>query len=689
MTEGDDLVKRLWAVQSRRFALWSPVMIGVGVWLRLEGGWICNPALSASIFVSFFIAALALSRRGAAFAAFFCIAVSLIGSGHLATSVRIAMVDAPRLDEGYKGVVRGRVIRADRSRSNAPRVTLDDLILTGVHPSAVPLRVRLTLVDTSEAPTVGSRISVRAVVGGPSGPAAPGAFDFSQQAYFRQIGGVGYARGEARLLKSDPPRDWGTRLTKLRDSISRMLRKQIGGEEGAIAAALIVGDRSEISDEATEALRDSGLAHLLAISGMHIGLMSALTFWLVRFVLALMPVFASRVPIRKLAAVAGLMAAGGYLALAGFGVATQRAFIMAAVAFTAILLDRPAVTARGLAAAACLVLLYRPESLFEAGFQMSFAAAGALVAGYEVSKRFWQRRAERLGWFQRFWTGLIATVATSVLAGAATTPFAAYHFNRLVAYGLPANVLATPLMGLWIMPMVILSAVLAPFGLVGVGLALLGVGIGYILWVATWVAGLEGAAWSISAGSPLALALIVFGGLWLVIWRGELRVAALLLIIAGVLSWEDKDHPDLFISENAQLVAGRTEDRELWVSRERKSGYSAETWLRRGGEGDVSQKEAFDKRRWNCNRYQCTGTTGKDIPVVLVRNRSYQRLVRACQARSIVIAPKVFKPSNMKPSCTLIDRSILDRASSIAVTLRAGSRPLVEIAEPTRLGRDQ
>ena len=138
------------------------------------------------------------------------------------------------------------------------------------------------------------------------------------------------------------------------------------------------------------------------------------------------------------------------------------------------------------------------------------------------------------------------------------------------------------------------------------------------------------------------------------IWRGGLRAAALLLIVAGVLSWEGKDHPDLFISENAQLVAGRTEDRELWVSRERKSGYSAETWLRRVGEGDVSQKEAFDKRQWKCNRYQCTGTTGKDIPVVLVRNRSYQRLVRACQARSIVIAPKVFKPSNMKPSCTCL-----------------------------------
>ena len=689
MTEGGGLVKRLWAAQYRRFALWSPVMIGIGVWLRLEGDWVFSAALLAPICVGFFGLALAFWRRGAMIGALVCIAVSLIGSGHWAASVRVAMIDAPRLDEGYRGIIGGRVVRADRSRSNAPRVILDDLILKGVHPSAVPLRVRVTLVDAKEAPRIGSKISIDAVSGGPSGPAAPGAFDFSRRAYFRQIGGVGYACGEIRLLSTEPPRDWMTRLTRLRSTISRVLRERIGGEEGAIAAALIVGDRSEISDEATEALRDSGLAHLLAISGLHIGLMSALTFWLVRFVLALMPSFASRVAIRKVAAVAGLMAAGGYLALAGFGVATQRAFIMAAVAFTAVLLDRPAVTARGLAAAACLVLLYRPESLFEAGFQMSFAAVAALVAGYEVSKPFWQKRAEYTGWFQRLLTGLIATVATSVIAGAATSPFAAYHFNRLVAFGLPANVLATPVMGLWIMPMIILSALLAPFGLAGLGLALLGIGIGYILWVADWIAGLEGAAWSISAGSPLALALIVFGGLWLVIWHGRLRVVAVVLLFAGVFLWGRSAEPDLLISENAQLVAGRTEHRELWVSRERKSGYSAETWLRRGGEGDVSQKEAFDKRRWKCNQYQCAGMTGEDTPVILIRNRSDQRLVRACEADSIVIAPKIFKPSGMKTSCTLIDRSILDRASSVAVTLRAGSGPLVEVAEPTRLGEGQ
>ena len=600
--------------------------------------------------------------------------------------VRVALIDAPVLTDGFRGSVTGRVIAADRSRSDAPRVMLDHLSLAGVHQSAVPERVRITLVDASEAPEIGAVVSVDGILGPPSGPAAPGAFDFSRQAFFREIGAVGYARGAVTIVA--PPDDtralW---LTRLRTQIAEALRKRIGGDEGAVAAALIVGDRSAISDETTEALRDSGLAHLLAISGLHIGLMSTLMFWLVRFGLALMPTFASRVAIRKIAAVAGLAAAGGYLALAGFGVATQRAFIMAAVAFTAILLDRPAVTARGLAAAACLVLLLRPESLFEAGFQMSFAAVAALVAGFEVTQRFWSKQTENRSLVRRVWSGLMATVATSVMAGAATAPFAAYHFNRLVAYGLPANVMATPLMGLLIMPAIILTAALAPFGLAGIGLAVLGWGIGYILWVAEAVAGLEGAAMSVPAGTPLALALIVFGGLWLVIWRGVLRFFAIPIMVLGVALWRGTVQPDVFIAEDARLIAARDDAGALWVSRERTSSYSAETWLRRSGEGTVSQEDAYDHRIWTCSKTSCSGETQDGTPIFLIRNRSRRALDKACAANAIVIAPRLFDRADDVRPCTMIDRRILDGASSIAISLRDGSRPAIEVATPTRLGR--
>ena len=688
MAEGRVPVKRLWDAQHRRYALWCPAFVGIGVWVRLESGWVVLPPLSlVSLFLLGCGGYFAAWRRGMALGVFLSAGIGLVATGYLAGMLRIASVDAPVLTGDFRGQVTGRIVAVDRSRSEVPRVTLDRLKLSGLHVSATPRKIRVSLIDLKTPPKVGSVIVLRAVLSPPAGPAAPGAFDFSRQAFFRQIGAVGYARGGLSILESESGRSlW---LAKLRSEISLALRTRIEGDAGAVAAALIVGEKSHITAKTTQDLRDSGLAHLLAISGLHIGLMSTLMFWLVRFGLALLGGFASRVPIKKIAAVAGLAAAAGYLALAGFGVATQRAFVMAAVAFTAILLDRPAVTFRGLAAAACVVLLARPESLFEAGFQMSFSAAAALVAGYEATKSYWRSRAENPSLVARFFTALQATAMTSIVAGAATMPFAAYHFNRLVAYGLPANILATPVMGLWIMPGIILTAVLIPFGLSGMGLAVLGWGIGYILWIANYIASFEGAAWSVPAGESSALAIITFGGLWLFIWRGPLRTFALIPLIFGVLLWRNTLHPDLFISEQAQLIAGRLDDGSLWVSRKRSSGYSAETWLRRSGEGDTEQVEAFNRRKWRCAKNLCQGTTTNNTKVFLIRNRSFSAVKKLCTEGAIIIAPKIQFSSNQTMHCTIIDRAVIGSASSLSVRLSAGTRPLIETASPTAFKGDQ
>ena len=335
----------------------------MAVWLRLGAG-IIVPLWALAALVALCIGGTMVLRRWG-WAVRLCVALGLFCLGHGAAEVRRLAMDVPVLSVPFRGTVEGRVVIVDRTRSRAPRVVLDQPTLEGLHRSATPKRLRLTLVDAGRLPEIGSRIAVTGVLGPPAGPAAPGAFDFSRQAYFRQIGAIGYARGDVTVVAEA---DGSTlRLARFRARIGAALRHRIGGEEGAVAAALVVGDRAEIAPETTEALRDSGLAHLLAISGLHIGLLSALTYWLVRFGLALLPTFASRVPIRKIAALAGFAAAAGYLALSGFSVATLRAFIMAGVAFGAILLDRLAVTARGLAAAG-LVLLFRPESLFRAGF---------------------------------------------------------------------------------------------------------------------------------------------------------------------------------------------------------------------------------------------------------------------------------------------------------------------------------
>jgi len=624
---------------------------------------------------------------------YFITALAVLLAGMLTAQVATITKQTASLERQITTQMQGVVLGVDQSRRGAARYLIKPIYVEKLIGKELPRRFRISAAAKHDRMLPGETITGLARLQPISGPVYPGGYDFSFFSWHQGMGGSDFFMG--RPVKADTSHkfDWRDtfliHVNRMRIGVEKRIIKAMPDDTGKIAVALVTGNKTHIPGDVQETLRKTGLAHILAISGLHMALVTLTIIWCIRFKLSFIPSLVLKYPIKKWAVCAGFISATGYLMLSGAGIATQRAWIMISVMLFAVLLDRRAITMRSVAISAVIILLINPESLLSPGFQMSFAAVAALVAGYEVSQPFWRHRAEFSSWFQKFTTGLMATIATSVIAGAATAPFAAYHFNRLVAYGLPANVLATPVMGLWIMPMIILTAVLAPFGLASVGLVLLGVGIGYILFVADWIASLEGAAWSVPAGSSLALALIVFGGLWLVIWRGWLRSGALVLIFAGVALWGRGERPVLLVSEGAELVAGVTEYHELWVSRERKSGYSAETWLRRAGEGDVSQKGAFDRRHWECDKYQCSGTTGDDIAVVLVRNRSERRLIKACKAASIVIAPRLFKPNKLEPSCTLIDRSILDRASSVAVTMRAGSRPLIEVAEPTRLGRDQ
>ena len=195
-----------------------------------------------------------------------------------------------------------------------------------------------------------------------------------------------------------------------------------------------------------EALRRSGLAHILAISGLHMALVAGAVFWSVRAVLALFPAIALSRPIRKWAAVAALISGAFYLVLSGAGIATQRAFIMIAIVFIAIIAERPAVTLRSVALAAIVVMAVAPETVVGPSFQMSFAAVVALVATYEWHVKR-DRHVARSDGFSRsamrvvmlYFGGLLMT---SLIAGLATAPFAAFHFNRVAPLGLVANLAA-------------------------------------------------------------------------------------------------------------------------------------------------------------------------------------------------------------------------------------------------------
>lgn len=314
------------------------------------------------------------------------IAVVLVVIGFLNAGWSAHRNKAPVLGFHYYGAVEGRIIAVDRSARNMPRITLDRVILRRVSPRKTPKNVRISLHYPKQYFPLdpGRHVMLTARLSPPSGPVEPGGFDFQRYAWFRTLGAVGFSK--TPVLQAGPVDRAGFAmwLASLRVTLSALVQDRIAGQTGAFAAAILTGDRSAITPHMVQVLRNSNLAHLLAISGFHMGLLTGFVFASLRLGLALVPFLALRLPVKKLAAVAAFAAAIAYLGISGANVATQRAFVMAAVMLVAVLLDRRTITMRVVAVAAVIVLAFRPESLIEAGFQMSFSATTALVAVFGV-----------------------------------------------------------------------------------------------------------------------------------------------------------------------------------------------------------------------------------------------------------------------------------------------------------------
>ena len=658
------------ARERRRLPLWAPVVLGAGIWAffalpREPSGWLVAAAVALP-------AALLTARLtgGRTAAPLLLAALALAAAGFAAAALRTAVVEAPVLTERLDATVEGRVAEVSRSRSDRRRVELVDLVIYGLPQAATPSRVRITLLegDFARPLRVGERISVFAQLGPPEGPVEPGGFDFRRTAWFEGLGGIGFARGPAvaavpRAAEPGP----AERLAALRGRLTEGILAALPGREGGFAAAILTGSRAEVRQDELQALRDSNLAHLLAISGLHMGLLAAIVFGVVRLGLAAVPAAALRLPGKKIAAGVALAAAAAYLALSGASVATQRAFVMAAVALTAVMLDRPAISLRALAAAALVILLLRPESLFNAGFQMSFAATTALIAVYERVRDRDLIGLEGRPWLRRLAVYGFGLALTSLVAGLATAPFSAASFNRMAVYGLAANLAAVPVMAFWVMPFGALAAALAPLGLQAPPLWAMGQGIAGILWVAEAVASLPGAVRGVANPPAAALPLIALGGLWLCLWSSRLRLLGLVAAGLGLaLWWQGAARPEVLIAPRGAAIGALGPEGRA-VDRARGAGYPIESWL--AADGDPADQATAAARPGLLRE----GTTASvDLAngwrVTLLRGAVRPgRLAAACTPQTLVIAWGVATPGPHAGPCRVIDRAALDRMGALAI----------------------
>jgi competence protein ComEC len=481
-----------------------------------------------------------------------------------------------------------------------------------------PRRLRIHITAASDLLSPGDRTSLKAMLYPVPGQTLPGAHDLQRELYFAEIGGVGYSYGGARRLAdagdAGVPGGWRQWLLQLRTEVTRRITAVLPGSTGGVAAALVAGKRGAIDENVKEAFRNSGLSHLLAIAGLHLGLVGAFVFFAVRGGLALIPYIALRYPIKKIAAAATLVVLTCYLMLSGAAIPTERAFVMNGIVFAAILIDRLRISMRICAVAAAVVLLLQPESLAGVSFQMSFGAVVALIAVYETWGGQLGRALHR-GSIARKALGYCAGVAvTTVVVTIGTDPFSIYHFHKLVLYSPLANVIAVPISALWTLPWGVVSCLLMPLGLERLALVPMGTGIDATIWVAEHVSAIPGNVWLMPRLPMWGLVLVAFGGLWLCLWQGKWRRWGLVGIAAGMATMLLTRPPDIVIADFGHFVAAQAPGGDYYVlggndERIAKSLFAEETgsqllpWPASG-----SAAEGLDCAEGGC-RYAARGKT--------------------------------------------------------------------------------
>ena len=688
-TRGEGAVKRLRRALSATVAAeqdcyfyWAPVMFGAGValYFSLQAEPSRVPlaiaAAAALLLVGVWRQGLASLLVGGA--------VACIMLGLFAAKVASDLVAAPVLERELRTVaVTGWIELVEPRAHGGERITLRTVSVGDLAPEATPRRVRLRVPASSATLTPGDTVGVRATLLPPAGPALPGAYDFARTAWFMGLGAVGSARSSPEPVQISQPMPLLLRLwipvEQLRQQISRRITAALPGETGAIAAALVTGERGGISEATNQAYRDSGIFHILSISGLHMTIFAGAVYFATRLLLSLVPPLALRFEIKKWASMAGLLGTFGYLLISGGTPPAVRSAIMLSIMFLAVLLDRPALALRNVALAALVILAVAPASLIDVGFQMSFAAVVALVSGVEAWRNW--RRARligtepRPGGSVRIAIAFLGTIAlTTLIATAAVAPFAAFYFHKSTQYGILANLAAVPICNLLVMPAALATLIAMPVGLEAWPLQAMGLGIDTMTWVASRVAAIPGAVSPVPAISATAFALMVAGGLWLCLWSRSWRLLGLAPIAAGIVLSPFNTAPAVLVGAGGSLIAIRGADGRLAALDTGRSAFELGRWL----EHDADTRAPADVgpgRVIRCDAIGCSAEIG-NFAVAIARHPA--ALADDCRTAGLLIwqgeGVPACRPRGDGVSAQIIARTHVERDGTHVVRLLRSAR---------------
>lgn len=664
--------------ERERWPLWLPVLLGLGIaaYFTLPS----EPPHWVGVIAFLVPAALAWAWRRRPGGMLVAVGLAAAALGFAAAQGRTQRVAAPVLERPSGAVqVVGVVEQVELRAGGSQRVTLSGVDMAVDGP--VPDRIRIGLKPDAPPVLIGERLSVRVLLTPPPQPVMPGAFDFARHAWFQGLGAVGRAIGPAEILPAPGELEWSDAarlaLGSFRQAVTTRIVAALPGAEGGVAAALIAGETAGIDQGLLDAYRDSGLAHLLSISGLHMSLVAGLVFMVVRGALALVPAVALRHPIKKWAAVVAMLATFGYMLMAGAPVPTQRAFLMTGIVLVAVMLDRKAISMRLVAWAAVAILLLAPEVLIGPSFQMSFAAVAALIAAYEVAApRMMAWRVEHRGLAAGVALYIGGIVFSTLIAGSATAVYGVFHFNRFAVFSVVANLAAVPLTGFLVMPFALLALVLMPLGLEGFALTPMGWGVAAVNFVATEVASWPGAAITVPVLPVWGLAVFTLGGAWLCLWRTRWRLWGAAVMALGLGSMAVDRPPDLLVEGRGQSFAVRLADDTLLVQ---KGGrILKETWDRRAG---PLAPERWPKRsrsndgRLACDQLGCLWRADGRMAALVLDDDG---VAAACDSAARIVLSAVPIREACRGAVVVVDRFDLWRRGAHALWVEDDGRVRVE-----------
>jgi len=640
-----------------RWPLWAPLAIGAGIAIYFQLPF--EPPLWALAAMPLLIIPVLLVRNYFGLMIALSIPV-LIAIGFNAGQMETKLVEAPMLGKqiGPTGVT-GRLVYTELMPQGI-RLTLKNPQIDRLPMEQTPLKVRVRMKNETlaDVPPTGSLVNLWAELGPFSEPVAPHATDFRWQAYFKQLGGLGWSMGEIRLTDSNPPvPSWRDKFSLAFEHARLVLTQHVytylSGDAAAMTAARLNGEQTGISEPVINAMRIAGLAHLLSTSGFHVTIMGLLVYFPLRAILALIPWIALRYPIKKWAAFGAILSTIGYTLLVGSPAATLRSMIMTGIAMLGVLVDRPATVMRLVMLSAAIVMLILPEAILGPSFQMSFAAVLCLIAAYERAPGWTagEPKVNLPAWIEPIWKHLYAIIRTSLIATAATTPFSIYHFGTFSFYGFAANALAIPLTSFWVMPCILLAYITVPFGWDGPFITGAGWGVGIIIKIAMMVARWPYALLHASAMPAASLVAVILGGLWLCLWRRRWRFLGLLPVLAGMLYPLYTALPDFMVTADGKEWAVRLADGRLAVPTLRKDKFVFEQWQERLGNPDlVDIRDLPDNdNRLRCDNAGCVYRLGGHVLAV---PRVDEAALEDCDHADIVVAPFIIRDCAAK---TVID----------------------------------